>query len=50
MAAFLTGKDMSFRTLALRLVEADERLLDAMHGSDYARLMSSMGEYLAGVR
>lgn len=54
-----TGRDLEFyyaspaRTLRMmldRLADVDEKQLDAMHGSDYARLMGIVGEFAAGVR
>jgi hypothetical protein len=48
--AYVKSPDRGLRVLALRLVDADVKVLDAMHGSDYSRLMASVGEFVAGVR
>ena len=50
MQAFLDGTDTSNRALVLRLAEADKLLIDAMHGSDFARLMIDVGKYVTGAR
>ena len=39
-----------FRVLATKLVDADPKVLDAMHGADYSRLMAEVGKFVAGVR
>lgn len=36
------------RELAMSLSELDETVFDAMHGSDYARVMGAVGKYVAG--
>jgi len=48
--AYVKTPDRNLRSLALKLADVDARVLDAMHGSDYARLLSSVGEFVAGVR
>jgi hypothetical protein len=48
--AYIRSPDRGLRVLALRLVDADAKALDAMHGSDYSRLLASVGEFVAGVR
>lgn len=48
--AYLRTPDRTFRTLALKLADVPEPVLDAMHAADYARLMSFVGEYIAGTR
>ena len=34
--AYIRSPDRGFRALALKLVDADARVLDAMHGADYS--------------
>ena len=46
--AFVRGKEATVRGLAQQLVDADAKVLDAMHGADYARLMSQLGKFVAG--
>lgn len=48
--AYLAGADTSLRALALRLCDADEKIMAAMHGADYARLLKTVGEFIAGLR
>ncbi len=48
--AYVRSPERGFRSLALRLADIDEPALDAMHGSDYARLMTFVGEFVAGTR
>lgn len=50
IAAVIRETDGSNRALALRLCAADEPLLNALHGSDYAGLMRRMGEFFTGSR
>ena len=47
---YVRSPDRGFRALALKIVDADAKILDAMHGSDYSRLMAAVGEFVAGVR
>jgi hypothetical protein len=46
--AYVRSPTRGFRALALKVVDADEKVLGAMHGSDYSRLMAKMGEFVAG--
>jgi len=48
--AYVRSPDRGFRALALKVADTDAKILDAMHGSDYSRLMALMGEFVAGVR
>jgi len=48
--AYIKSPDRGLRNLAAKVVDADAKVLDAMHGSDYSRLMSAVGEFVAGVR
>jgi hypothetical protein len=48
--AYIRSPDRGFRALALKLVDADAKALDAMHGADYSRLMAELGKFVAGVR
>jgi len=48
--AYVRDRSDGLRKFALMLVDADAKVLDAAHGSDYARLLATVGEYLAGVR
>ncbi len=48
--AYINAPVRTFRVLAKTLVDADAKALDAMHGSDYARLMAELGKFVAGVR
>ena len=48
--AYIRSPDRGFRALALKLVDADAKVLDAMHGADYSRLMVELGKFVAGVR
>jgi len=48
--AYIRSPDRGFRALALKLVDADAKVLDAMHGADYSRLMAELGKFVAGVR
>jgi hypothetical protein len=48
--AYIRSPDRGFRMLALKLVDADAKVLDAMHGADYSRLMAELGKFVAGVR
>ena len=50
IAAYLSSDDVTLRALALRLCEADDKILGAMHGADYARLLKHVGEFIAGLR
>lgn len=50
LEAYYAASDRTLRALALRLLTVDEKVLDAMHASDYARLIGRVGEYAAGVR
>ncbi len=48
--AYVRSPDRGFRVLAVKLADVDAAALDAMHGSDYARLMSFVGEFVAGTK
>lgn len=48
--AYVRSPERGFRSLAVKLADIDEPALDAMHGADYARLMSFVGEFVAGMR
>jgi hypothetical protein len=48
--AYIRSPDRGFRALALKLADADAKVLDAMHGADYSRLMAELGKFVAGVR
>ena len=48
--AYIRLPDRTLRALAEKLADADARVLDALHASDYSRLMSWVGEFLAGTR
>lgn len=48
--AYYAAPSRTLRALLDRLVNCDDKQLDAMHGSDYARLMGIVGEFAAGVR
>ena len=48
--AYIKSPERGLRVLAAKLVDADAKVLDAMHGSDYSRLLAAMGEFIAGVR
>ena len=48
--AYVRSPERGFRVLALKLADIPEPVLDAMHGSDYARLMGLMGDFVAGTR
>jgi len=48
--AYIRSPDRGFRALALKLADADDKVLDAMHGADYSRLMAELGKFVAGVR
>lgn len=50
LEAYYAAPDRTLRLLVERLVEVDGKVLDAMHGADYARLVGRVGEYAAGVR
>ena len=46
----IDNPDRGFRALALKLVDADAKVLAAMHGADYSRLMAELGKFVAGAR
>lgn len=48
--AYLNSTDRGLRTFATKIVDTDPKVLDAMHGGDYARLLKTVGEFVAGVR
>lgn len=48
--AYLNATDRGLRSFATRIVDADPKVLDAMHGGDYARLLKTVGEFVAGAR
>ncbi len=48
--AYVRSPERGFRALALKLADVDEAAIDGMHGSDYARLMGFVGEFVAGTR
>jgi hypothetical protein len=48
--AYVRSPERGFRALAVKLADIDEAALDALHGSDYARLMAFVGEFVAGTR
>jgi len=48
--AYIKSPDRGLRVLAASVVDADAKVLDAMHGGDYSRLMAELGKFVAGVR
>jgi len=48
--AFIRGKESSVRSLVDLLVDADAKVLNAMHGADYSRLLKFVGKFLADSR
>jgi hypothetical protein len=48
--AYVRAPERSYRVLATKLVDADAKALDVMHGGDYSRLMAEVGKFIAGVR
>ena len=44
--AYVEARKPGYEALARRIVDLDARVLEAMHGLDYARLMTRVGEFL----
>lgn len=47
--AFIQAPGRGFRALALKLADIDEAALDAMHASDYSRLLAFVGKFTTGI-
>ncbi len=46
--AYVQSPGRGVRALAVKLADAPEAVLDAMHGRDYSRLMTFVGKFAAG--